>query len=219
VTAHCYVNTTSTARGISLGIIPASEKQRSVNVIGSNQPHFELMGVKIPLMKVGKLQEWRGISQGQVIGPDNAFGYMKRSMHQTLPVIIGSLILLADSYTSSYPHTLKSEGGVKQDDFYQPGSGPDLLHANAYDLYTKFRPETAGEWGKKSTFHCGKALALRRGRDSEVELRLWDEMQDSEQGNAQEIKAFERELQAFVDEDGPKVKEEPLLDDIVKVET
>lgn len=28
------------------------------------------MGVKIPLMKLGQLDEWRGISQGQVIGPD-----------------------------------------------------------------------------------------------------------------------------------------------------
>lgn len=176
------------------------------------------MGVKIPLMKVGKMQEWRGISQGQVVGPDNAFGYMKRSMHQTLPVIIGSLMLLADSYTCSHPY--KSEDGREaEDDFYQPGSGPDLLHANAYDLYTKFRPETAGEWGKKSTFHCGKALALRRGRDSDAELRLWDDLQDGDQGNAHEIKAFERELQAFVDNEGPKVKEESSQDDIVKVET
>lgn len=68
--SHCYVNTTSTSRGISLGIIPASHRSKAENVIGSDQPHFELMGVKIPLMKLGHLDEWRGISQGQIIGPD-----------------------------------------------------------------------------------------------------------------------------------------------------
>jgi hypothetical protein len=162
------------------------------------------MGVKIPLMKVGKAQEWRGISKGEVVGPDNAFGYMRRSMHQTLPVVIGSLMLLADSYTSQ--SSIKGEDGATE---YQPGGyGPDLLHANAYDLYTKFRPVTAGEWGKKSTFHCGKALALRRGRDEDVSL--YDHLEDGShpQGDASEIKAFEKELQAFADMESSTVKEE-----------
>jgi hypothetical protein len=214
--AHCYVHTTSTARGISLGIIPASEKQRAVNVIGSNQPHFELMGVKIPLMKVGKAQEWRGISQGQVVGPDNAFNYMKRSMHQTLPAIIGSLLLLADSFTSNNPDSQDSN----KSDFYQPSTGPDILHANAYDLYTKFRPSTAGEWGKKSTFYCGKALALRRGRNED--LGLWEKIEDgNEDGQQAEIEAFEQELQNLVkveSEAGNGQEESPLQVERIKKE-
>lgn len=164
------------------------------------------MGVKIPLMKVGKAQEWRGISKGEVVGPDQAFGYMKRSMHQTLPVIVGSLMLLADSYTSQ-----SSIQGENEVDEYQPGGyGPDLLHANAYDLYTKFRPITAGEWGKKSTFHCGKALALRRGRDEDISLydSLESATEQQSSSSAMEIKAFERELQAFADIEDPKVKSE-----------
>lgn len=217
--AHCYVNTTSTARGISLGIIPASERKRSVHVIGSNQPHFELMGVKIPLMKVGKNQEWRGISQGQVVGPDNAFNYMKRSMHQTLPVIIGSLMLLADSFTSSSSNNnnpLKPDEDDK--DFYQPASGPDVLHASAYELYTQFRPSTAGEWGKKSTFFCGKALALRRGKEEGLEQ--WDDQDEANINRQSEIQAFERELQNLVGEKSVKesvtVKEELLRHNIIK---
>ncbi len=46
--AHCYVNYTSTMRGISLGIIPKEEKDRAVHIVGPNQPHFELMESKSP---------------------------------------------------------------------------------------------------------------------------------------------------------------------------
>ncbi len=47
--AHCYVNATSTARGVSIGVLPAAtEKERELARVGPNQPHFELMRVKIP---------------------------------------------------------------------------------------------------------------------------------------------------------------------------
>ncbi|UZJ52367.1 hypothetical protein CBS101457_001687 [Exobasidium rhododendri] len=197
--AHCYVHTTSTARGISLGIIPASERERSVNVIGSNQPHFELMGVKIPLMKVGKSQEWRGISQGQVVGPDNAFRYISKSMQQTLPAIMGSLMLLADSFATSSGQAGEESG------LYDLGTSTELLHRNAYSLYTQFRPSTSGEWGKKSTFYCGKALALRRGRDED--MRHWEQVEENGGGVHQqsEIEAFEQELQNLVKQESGNV--------------
>lgn len=67
--AHCYVSHTSTARGISLGILPASERAKTLNVVGPNQPHFELMGLKIPVMQIDG-EEWRGISEGEVVGPE-----------------------------------------------------------------------------------------------------------------------------------------------------
>lgn len=67
--AHCYVAYTSTSRGISIGVIPASERDRSIHVVGRNQPHFELMGVKIPVMQAAG-GEWRGISGGESIGPE-----------------------------------------------------------------------------------------------------------------------------------------------------
>lgn len=168
------------------------------------------MGVKIPLMKVGKLQEWRGISQGQVVGPDVAFRYISKSMQQTLPAVMGALTLLADSFTST------NGMGPEESEFYEPSTGADTLHANAYNLYTKFRPSTAGEWGKKSTFFCGKALALRRGK--EEDLDLWEKLNDGQSEKQQsEIQAFEQELRNLVkseseevevEEDGIKKEEE-----------
>lgn len=169
------------------------------------------MGVKLPLMKVGKRQEWRGISQGQVVSPDNAFNYMKRSMQQTLPAIIGSLMLLADSFTGS-----SSSSEIKEE--YQPSGGADLLHASAYELYTQFRPSTAGEWGKKSTFFCGKALSLRRGRDGS-EAKLWNDVEGVEDTQASEIREFELELQRLAQGDDEAIKEEDSsIDTIVKKE-
>jgi hypothetical protein len=157
------------------------------------------MGVKIPLMKVGKSQEWRGISQGQVVSPDNAFRYISKSMQQTLPAIMGALMLLADSFTSNT--------GDQGDDLYNPSTAADLLHANAYNLYTQFRPSTSIEWGKKSTFFCGKALALRRGRDEDVSL--WEEIEDGSRGRMgqqSEIEAFEQELRNLVKTETEDVK-------------
>lgn len=76
------------------------------------QPHFELMGVKIPVMQVedGK---WRGILEGDRIGPERAFNYIKKSMAQTLPLVMGALTLLAESYMEPLP----------QDTSFEPASG------------------------------------------------------------------------------------------------
>lgn len=85
-------------------------------------------------------------------------------MHQTLPLVMGALTLLADSYANSTANdaaAVKAESGMDVSEV----PSPDLLHARAYELYTQFRPATAGEWGKKSMFYCDKALALRRGHD------------------------------------------------------
>jgi hypothetical protein len=175
------------------------------------------MGVKIPLMKIGKRQEWRGISGGQVVGPDNAFNYMKKSMHQTLPVIIGALMLLADSFATP-PAAATDADSPEEQTFYDPATGPDVLHANAYQLYTQFRPSTAGEWGKKSTFYCGKALALRRGK--EVDLNLWDKLEGGGNEQDAEIEAFERELRSLVKEEehGNVVKAETIAPVKIKEE-
>lgn len=149
-------------------------------------------------MKVGIEQEWRGISQGEVVGPDNAFNYMRKSMHQTLPAIMGALNLLADSFTAPQSDEFKEE---QQE---APEAGPELLHANAYDLYTRFRPSTAGEWGKKSFFYCAKALALRRGRQSDVDQ--WEEAEETRLKQPQE-EAFEQELNKLVKMEGEPKEE------------
>lgn len=153
---------------------------------------------------------------------------MRRSMYQTLPLVIGALSLLADSYmhegkpqaqaASSPPRAeqdlapkseeeeeeeeegkVKLAGGVKsesqaegeveggkgsEDSKLDAGSipdantdpatenpepepstyGPDALHAAAYTLYTEFRPETSGEWGKKARLELDTVLGLRMGQ-------------------------------------------------------
>ncbi|GAC71804.1 hypothetical protein PANT_5c00082 [Moesziomyces antarcticus T-34] len=157
--AHCYVNYTSTMRGISLGIIPAAEKERAAHTVGPNQPHFELMGVKIPVMHMQD-GTYRGISAGEVVGPEKAFGYMRKAMAQTLASVVGALTLLADSF-------MEEQAGGEY--------GGEYLNKRGYDLYAEFRPSTAGEWGKKGRLWYDKILALRRG--CEAELREWNNKQ------------------------------------------
>lgn len=84
--AHTYVNLTSTARGINLGIIPPSERNK--HVVGPSQPHFELMGVRVPVMQ---LQDgtWRGISGGEVVGPEKVLMRMSREKRCCFTVFEG----------------------------------------------------------------------------------------------------------------------------------
>ncbi|TKY85767.1 hypothetical protein EX895_005307 [Sporisorium graminicola] len=167
--AHCYVNYTSTMRGISLGIIPAAEKERAVHIVGSNQPHFELMGVKIPVMQMQD-GSYRGISAGEVVQPDKAFNYMRRSMAQTLSSVMGALTLLADSFMDpipTAPAAADTGASGETETPETPEYGPEYLNARGYDLYAEFRPSTSGEWGKKGRLWYDKVLALRRGCESE----------------------------------------------------
>lgn len=159
--AHCYVNYTSTMRGISLGIIPAAEKERAVHIVGPNQPHFELMGVKIPVMQMQD-GSYRGISAGEVVQPDKAFNYMRRSMAQTLSSVMGALTLLADSFMEPVAATGAVGEGEERTEY-----GAEYLNSHGYDLYAEFRPSTSGEWGKKGRLWYDKVLALRRGCESD----------------------------------------------------
>ncbi|PWN49787.1 hypothetical protein IE53DRAFT_387968 [Violaceomyces palustris] len=169
--SHCYVNYTSTMRGVSLGILPKSERDKVENSVGTNQPHFELMGVKIPVMRM-KDGSYRGISKGEVVGPEKAFEYMKKSMAQTFPIVMGALTLLADSYleASAEPNTkidpAEPEGNQETKGSKPPISKIETLHSKAYELYVEFRPETSGEWGKKGKLEVDRILSLRVGSSS-----------------------------------------------------
>ncbi|KAL9937710.1 hypothetical protein V8E36_003255 [Tilletia maclaganii] len=150
--AQCYVSTTSTARAVTLGLTSASERDKA-STVGPRQPHFVLMGVKLPVLQLqkrtstGDVGEYRAIYDGQVIEPQKAFDYIFRSFYQTLPYVFGALVLLADSY-------LDPTGS---------DSDADELHAVAWDLYCDFRPETGGEWGKRARLSCETVLGLRKG--------------------------------------------------------
>ncbi|CAO1615873.1 unnamed protein product [Sympodiomycopsis kandeliae] len=176
--AHCYVAHTATARGVSLGIVPASERNNPVNTVSPNQPHFVLMGVKIPVMQV-EGDQWRGISGGETVGPERAFNYLRKSMFQTLPLIMGALTLLADSYVNGPARRDEASSSVKAED-QEPqvkyASGAEHLHNHAYELYTSFRPETGGQWGKRARFELDKVLALRQGH--EADWAAWKEKEE-----------------------------------------
>lgn len=120
---------------------------------------------------------------------------MRKSMHQTLPLVVGALTLLADSYVHA---ALDTTQAVKAEPEGTPTSGADLLHSHAYDLYTHLRPATAGEWGKKSLFSCEKALALRYGH--EEEWQRWQE-KDRDGGDGEEKRKQKEEQE-------PQVKRE-----------
>ncbi|KAK0565512.1 hypothetical protein OC861_003735 [Tilletia horrida] len=148
--AQCYVSTTSTARAVTLGLTSQAERDKASSV-GPKQPHFVLMGVKLPVLQLrqrtasGNVGEYRAIYDGQVVEPQKAFDYIFRSFYQTLPYVFGTLVLLADSYIDP------------------SDTDADELHAVAWDLYCEFRPETGGEWGKRAKFSCDTALGLRKG--------------------------------------------------------
>lgn len=143
--AQCYVSTTAAARARSLGRVHHGPDPVTIS---ANQPHVELMGVKIPVICL-RNGMYRGLHGGEVVSPMRAFDYLRRSMFQTLPMLMGALMLLGSSYADG------------------PG-GAEQLHKLAYGLYVEFRPETHGEWGKRAELLLDRILALRRGQPGAV---------------------------------------------------
>lgn len=148
-------------------------------------------------------------------------------MFQTLPLVMGALTLLADSFMKpsigaegqlkSSPQVLEGvkpdpEDAESQSSFSYP-HGPDHLHAKAYALYSQFRPETGGEWGKRARFELDKILALRQGHENEwIEWMDKEERGDedadaehpvkSESGSntVEEEEEMRRDIERFIDE-------------------
>lgn len=178
-----------------------------------------------------------------------AFNYMKKSLAQTLPLLIGALSLLADSYINPPSPDTDSKEDIKKEETNQdedgdskpnvdisststsnssdPKYGPDHLNDIAYSLYCDFRPETGGQWGKKSRLEMNKILSLRRGRESE---RILDGDGDGQQGNVKrenqdegregeesfdfegedEALEMEREAERLLEEERRKEREEEI---------
>lgn len=146
--AQCYVSTTALARAKSLGRVADTPSA----TVSANQPHMEFMGVKIPVIAL-RSGLYRGLHNGQIVQPAQAFEYLRKSMFQTLPQVMGAMMLLASSYVDSTWRT-DAESAASH--------SADGLHKAAYRLYTEFRPETGGEWGKRASLHLDTVLALRR---------------------------------------------------------
>lgn len=86
--------------------------------------------------------QWRGLSEGSPVSPSAAYSYIKRSLQQTTPQIIGALRLLSQTYS------------------------PSEINTQGYSLYVDFRPEVGG-WGKKGQVKCEKILSLRKQKHPE----------------------------------------------------
>ncbi|CAL1700750.1 unnamed protein product [Somion occarium] len=134
--ASVYTEMNAISKGVSLGIYD-ERKQKGVEATkGGSQPYVDLMGRRVPLFQTSS-QQWRALSSGTPVAPATAFSYIKRSLRQTTPHIVGALRLLA----LSYPATMLNERG--------------------FSLYAEFRPEVDG-WGKRGEIKCKSILALRR---------------------------------------------------------
>lgn len=190
------------------------------------------MGVKIPVMQIAGGQ-WRGISEGESVGPERAFNYVKKSMLQTLPLVMGALTLLADSYVNPVSATEQSgsqdvteatkveseDVGVGQpvapafkteNDLGSPQakteddeSDSEELHKQAFHLYTLFRPETGGQWGKRARFELDKVLALRKGHEADWQAwldreALGKQSGGNEDGDAAEAAQLEDDIERII---------------------
>ena len=140
--AQCYVSLAAEARARTLQRPEAMHSGRTPLTVSENQPHIEFLHTKIPVICLRNGQ-YRGLHAGDIVPPSRAFEYLRRSMFQTLPQVMGALTLLANSYVD------------------RDGSTTALQTA-AYGLYADFRPETHGEWGKRATLSLDTILALRR---------------------------------------------------------
>ncbi len=81
-------------------------------------------------------QQWRALSKGTPVSPSVAFSYISRSFRQTTPHVIGSLRLLAESFS------------------------PQEINKKGWGLYAEFRPIVDG-WGKRSELKYATILDLR----------------------------------------------------------
>ncbi|BGP13238.1 hypothetical protein JCM10213_004991 [Rhodosporidiobolus nylandii] len=131
--AHVFTDLNASSKGVSLGIMAPDAAKVEV---GPSQPFVDILGRKVPVLST-QHGEWRAISKGVVVDPARAFAYMRTGFRQQLGAVIGSMRLLANSFS------------------------PTELNNKGYGLYLDFRPTVEG-WGKKGDLKMSTILALRR---------------------------------------------------------
>lgn len=134
----CYMRATAVSRAASIGRESGAPPLDAG--VSANQPHIELMGKRIPVMHM-RNGEYRGMYAGEVYAPEDALKYLKRSLFQTLPLVVGAMMLLASSVADT--------------------QGNDALSQRAYSLYVDMRPGTDGTWGKRARLDLDVILELR----------------------------------------------------------
>ena len=133
------------SKGVSLGVY---DKKREADLkaahAGGTQPYVDLLGRRVPLYRSAS-GAWRAFTAedsggggGGGAAPGAAYGYITRALRQTAPAVLGSMRLLAESY-----------------------SDPIELNRVGFALYADFRPDVTG-WGKRGELRCEALLALRK---------------------------------------------------------
>ncbi|KAI6003857.1 hypothetical protein EDD15DRAFT_2220778 [Pisolithus albus] len=133
--ASVYTEANAISKGVSLGLIEERRRNDIETLPEGKQPYVDLMGRRIPLYQTRK-SKWLALSGGSPVSPSTAFSYISRSFRQTAPYVMGSLRLLAESYSAP------------------------KLNELGYSLYADFRPAVDG-WGKRGELRCGRILSLR----------------------------------------------------------
>ncbi|TFK75834.1 hypothetical protein BDN72DRAFT_831278 [Pluteus cervinus] len=133
--ATVYTEMNAISKGISLGLVEDKKGKGLEASREGTQPFIEIMGRRVPLFK-SQDQQWCALSNGTPIDPTAAFSYITRSFRQTTPHVMGSLRLLADSFS------------------------PQELNKKGWGLYAEFRPIVNG-WGKRSELKYSTILDLR----------------------------------------------------------
>lgn len=133
--ASVYTEANAVSKGVSLGLIEEGRKKDVETLPERKQPYVDLMGRRIPLYQTRK-SKWLALSGGSPVSPSTAFSYISRSFRQTTPYVMGSMRLLAESYSSQ------------------------RLNELGYSLYADFRPAVDG-WGKRGELRCARILSLR----------------------------------------------------------
>ncbi|KAI6130447.1 hypothetical protein EDD16DRAFT_1542226 [Pisolithus croceorrhizus] len=133
--ASVYTEANAVSKGVSLGLIEERRKKDVETLPEGKQPYVDFMGRRIPLYQTRK-SKWLALSGGSPVSPGTAFSYISRSFRQTTPYVMGSLRLLAESYSSQ------------------------RLNELGYSLYADFRP-AVDDWGKRGELRCARILSLR----------------------------------------------------------
>lgn len=173
--ATVYTEMNAISKGVSLGIYEGGKQQGREASKDGSQPYVDLMGRRIPLFQTSTSQ-WRALSEGSPVSPSAAYSYIKRSLQQTTPQIVGALRLLSQSYS------------------------PSEINQRGYSLYVDFRPEVGG-WGKRGEVRCEKILALRRKMPLPEAGAAVMQVKEETPSSVDEIVKIERVHNDKIDED------------------
>ncbi|KAG9218957.1 hypothetical protein CCMSSC00406_0001367 [Pleurotus cornucopiae] len=137
--ASVYTEMNAISKGVALGVFDKSRANDGSASRNGSQPYVDFIGRRS--LYETQNGQWRAILNGSPASPGTAFGYISRSFKHLTPFVLGSLQLLAESYSQKE------------------------INEKAWGLYAEFRPTVDG-WGQRSVMKCADILALRKLADT-----------------------------------------------------